>query len=359
MTTLVWCAGLDEGDAAEVLALLDAATSADGTAPVSEHVLLHLRRGGDPLAQHLLAREGEVLVGYAHLDLTDPVAGGSSELAVHPDVRGRGIGTELVTALLERAGQERAGQERTGPERAGQGGGEQGARLRLWAHGEHPGAVRLAQKMGFRQVRTLWQLRRSLLAPLGAGPSAAARAAELPAGVRLRPFVVGQDEAEFLRVNNAAFDWHPEQGGWDVEQLKLREAEPWFDPAGFLLAVEDTEDATDSTEDATEDSADGTGDGSGQKRERLLGFHWTKVHGAEQHGEHQHEPIGEVYVLGVDPAARGRRLGAGLTLAGLRYLRGLGLREVMLYVEADNAAAVNVYRNLGFTRWDTDVAYLH
>ncbi|MDQ2709058.1 MAG: mycothiol synthase [Actinomycetota bacterium] len=358
--------------------MLDAATSADGTAPVSEHVLLHLRRGGDPLAQHLLAREGEVLVGYAHLDLTDPVAGGSSELAVHPDARGRGIGTELVTALLERAGQESAtlgqvllegagqegagqegagqegaGQEGAGQESAGQGqgGGEQGARLRLWAHGEHPGAVRLAQKMGFRQVRTLWQLRRSLLAPLGAGPSAAARAAELPAGVRLRPFVVGQDEAEFLRVNNAAFDWHPEQGGWDVEQLKLREAEPWFDPAGFLLAVEDTEDSADSTED--------TGDGSGKKHERLLGFHWTKVHGAEQHGEHQHEPIGEVYVLGVDPAARGRRLGAGLTLAGLRYLRGLGLREVMLYVEADNDAAVNVYRNLGFTRWDTDVAYLH
>jgi mycothiol synthase len=315
VTTLVWRSGLDEAEVAEVLALLDAATSADGTAPVSEHVLLHLRRGGDPLAQHLLARDPlNVLVGYAHLDLTDPVAGGSSELAVLPDARRHGVGAELVTELLDRVGTKR---------------------LRLWAHGEHPGAVRLSQKMGFEQVRTLWQMRRSLLAPLGAGPSAPDRAAELPPGVRLRPFVVGQDEAEFLRVNNAAFAWHPEQGGWDVEQLKLREAEPWFDPAGFLLAVEDTDEG-----------------------ERLLGFHWTKVHGSGS-GDHPHEPIGEVYVLGVDPAARGRRLGAGLTLAGLRYLRGLGLREVMLYVEGDNHAAVKVYRDLGFTHWDTDVAYLH
>jgi len=138
--------------------------------------------------------------------------------------------------------------------------------------------------------------------------------------VRLRPFVVGEDEQEFLRVNNAAFDWHPEQGGWDLEQVKLREAEPWFDPQGFLLAVD----------------ADN----------RLLGFHWTKVHGE---GAHSHEPIGEVYVLGVDPSARGMHLGAALTLAGLRHLRDGGLRQVMLYVEADNDAAVRVYRDLGMT----------
>jgi mycothiol synthase len=125
-------------------------------------------------------------------------------------------------------------------------------------------------------------------------------------------------------VNNRAFDWHPEQGGWDVEQVRVREAEPWFDPAGFLLAV----DADD----------------------RLLGFHWTKVHSDA-------EPIGEVYVLGVDPSAHGRGLGVALTLAGLHHLRGRGLREVMLYVEADNHGAVAMYRKLGFTDWDTDVAY--
>jgi mycothiol synthase len=285
--------------------LVAAATEVDGTAPLSEHVLLHLRHGGDAQAAHLLAREGDELVGFAHLDLTDPVAGGAGELVVHPEHRRAGLGSHMVQELLDRAGRSDVA----------------AGRLRLWAHGEHPGAVALATTLGFTQARVLWQMRRSLLAPL-AEP-------HLPEGVRLRPFVVGADEREFLRVNNAAFDWHPEQGGWDLDQVKLREAEPWFDPNGFLLAV----DADD----------------------RLLGFHWTKVHGD---GGHSHEPIGEVYVLGVDPSARGMHLGAALTLAGLRHLRDGGLRQVMLYVEADNDAAVRVYRDLGFTRWDTDVSYV-
>jgi mycothiol synthase len=302
---LQWRGALSGADIADVQALVAAATEVDGTAPLSEHVLLHLRHGGDAEAAHLLARERGELVGFAHLDLTDPVAGGAGELVVHPEHRRAGLGTGIVQELLDRAGRSEVA----------------AGRLRLWAHGEHPGAVALATTLGFTQARVLWQMRRSLLAPL-AEP-------HLPEGVRLRPFVVGADEREFLRVNNAAFDWHPEQGGWDLDQVKLREAEPWFDPNGFLLAV----DADD----------------------RLLGFHWTKVHGD---GGHSHEPIGEVYVLGVDPSARGMHLGAALTLAGLRHLRDRGLRQVMLYVEADNDAAVRVYRDLGFTRWDTDVSYV-
>ena len=305
MAELQWREALSGADIADVQALVAAATEVDGTAPLSEHVLLHLRHGGDAEAAQLLAREGDELVGFAHLDLTDPVAGGAGELVVHPEHRRAGLGSRIVQELLDRAGRSEVA----------------AGRLRLWARGEHPGAVALATTLGFTQARVLWQMRRSLLAPL-AEP-------HLPEGVHLRPFVVGADEREFLRVNNAAFDWHPEQGGWDLDQVKLREAEPWFDPNGFLLAV----DAYD----------------------RLLGFHWTKVHGD---GGHSHEPIGEVYVLGVDPSARGMHLGAALTLAGLRHLRDGGLRQVMLYVEADNDAAVRVYRDLGFTRWDTDVSYV-
>ena len=234
------------------------------------------------------------------------MAGGSGELVVHPAHRRAGLGTRMVQALLDRTASA---------------GSPAGPRLRLWAHGDHPGAVELARKLGFTQARVLWQMRRSLLAPL---PEP-----QLPDGVRLRPFRPGADEAEFLRVNNAAFAWHPEQGGWNLDQVKLREAEPWFDPKGFLLAVDDAD--------------------------RLLGFHWTKVHGD---GGHSHEPIGEVYVLGVDPAARGMHLGAALTLAGLRHLREWGLRQVMLYVEADNVAAIRVYEALHFTRWDADVSYV-
>jgi len=303
---LIWRSRLDEGETAEVLGLIDAVTEADGTAPVSEHVLLHLRHGGDVDAAHLLVRAqtGE-LAGYAHLDVTDKVAGGAAEMAVDAGHRRHGVGSRMVRALLD---------EVTSPNCPAEG------RLRLWAHGGHPGAQALAARFGFRKTRVLWQMRRSLLAPL---PTQ-----ELPEGVRLRPFRVGQDEQAFLEVNNRAFAWHPEQGGWDIEQLKLRQAEPWFDPEGFLLAVDESD--------------------------RLLGFHWTKVHGHDG----QHDPIGEVYVVGVDPSAQGRRLGGSLTLAGLRHLRSRGLGQVMLYVEEDNEAAIRVYQRLGFTHWDTDLSYL-
>ncbi|WP_425570698.1 mycothiol synthase [Pseudonocardia adelaidensis] len=287
MIELSWRAGLDAAQAADVEALAAAAADVDGTAPLGEHVLMHLTDAG---AAHLLALEGGALRGVAQLDTADGVA----ELVVHPDHRRAGLGRRIVEEVLARAGGE----------------------LRVWAHGQHPGAVALAARLGFTPVRELWQMRRSLLAPIGEP--------ELPPGVRLRSFVPGQDDEEFLRVNNAAFDWHPEQGGWDRAQLRLREAEPWFDPAGFLLAV---------------DEAD-----------RLLGFHWTKVHAGP-------DPIGEVYVLGVDPSARGMRLGVALTLAGLRHLRERGLSRVLLYVEADNTPAVRLYGGLGFTRWQADVSY--
>jgi mycothiol synthase len=182
----------------------------------------------------------------------------------------------------------------------------------------HPEAAALAARHGFARTRELWRMRRPLASTDVFEPV-------LPAGVTLRAFVVGRDEAEFLRVNNAAFDWHPEQGGWDVEQVLLREAEPWFDAAGFLLAV----------------NAEGT----------LLGYHWTKVHHDET------PPIGEVYVLGVDPSARGMHLGSALTLAGLAHLRDRGLGEVLLYVESDNSAAIRVYADLGFRHTETDVSY--
>jgi mycothiol synthase len=195
----------------------------------------------------------------------------------------------------------------------------------VWAHGALPAAAALAASAGLTAQRELWRMRRSLELPL---PDL-----EMPDGVRIRPFVVGADEAELLRVNNAAFAWHPEQGGWTLDDVEAREAEPWFDPAGVLLAVDDA------------------------APEHLLGFHWTKVHAAGTGEADADAPVGEVYVLGVDPAARGRRLGPALTLAGLAHLRDRGLGAVVLYVEADNVAAVRVYRDLGFGRFSADVSY--
>ncbi len=291
----------------EVLALIAAATEADGMSPVSEPVLLDLEHGHDPRALHLFARRHGILVGYAFLDSTDRVDGPSAELVVHPRRRRGGVAGALVEAL-----------EKASPD----------GRLRLWAHGRHADAAALARSRGYVEERVLWQLRRSLLSYLPDEP--------LPAGIRLRPFVVGQDEQAWVELNNRAFADHPDQGGWTVDDIRVREQEPWFDPAGFLLA---------------ERTGDGTGGG-------LAGFHWTKVHtaGAAQGGTSL-PPIGEVYVLGVDPSAQGLGLGPALTVAGLRYLRGRGLSQVMLYVDESNGRAVRLYERLGFRKWDVDVQF--
>jgi len=308
---------------AAVTAVVDDATDADGVRPLSEHVMLHLRYGGDEAARNLLLWHASTLVGYAHLDTTDPVDGPSAEMVVAPAVRRQGFGRVLIGAALEQA---------------------HGA-LRLWAHGGLAQATLMAEHLGFTRSRVLLQLRRSLFAPL---PPVV-----LADGVTVRTFRPGVDDEAWLALNARAFAGHPEQGLWTMRDLHQRMAEQWFDPAGFFLA---------------EKEIDG--------RRQLVGFHWTKVHGHHSHkerlvhahgtepthshtDEHGHEPIGEVYVVGVDPAAQGMGLGRQLTLVGLRHLRALGLQQVMLYVDESNAEAIRLYESLGFSRWDIDVLFRH
>jgi mycothiol synthase len=291
---------LDADQISAALQLITEVTKFDGCSPLSEHVLLHLHHGGDTAGRHVLATDnGGELIGYAHLDTTDAVDGPSAELAVRPEQRRHGVGRTLVEQLIELGG----------------------PGLRLWAHGEHTRAADLAAALGFNEARVLWQMRRSLLAPL---PSP-----QFPVGVSLRSFDPKQDREAWLELNRRAFATIPDQGRWSPSDLDRRIAETWFDPAGFLLAYE------------------------GQT---LLGAHWTKVHG--HHGG-DHETFGEVYVLSVDPIAQGRGLGRSLLLAGLAHLRDLGLNQAMLYVDAANTSAIALYEGAGFVRWDTDILYRH
>ncbi len=278
--------------------LIDAAARTDGQPAVSEQGRLQLRGGRRTGVRHLLLRApgdaGGALVGYAQLEDTDPVEAPAGELVVHPGHRGRGYGRKLGQALLDTSGK----------------------RLRLWAHGGHPAARHLAQLLGLTLFRELRQMRCSLTELDPAEPV-------LPDGVRVRTFRPGADDEAWLALNASAFAHHPEQGGLTQRDLDDRKAEPWFDPHGFFLAV---------------------------RGDKLVGFHWTKVHSAEE--------LGEVYVLGVAPDEQGSGLGRALTSHGLRHLaRDRSLPTAMLYVDADNAAAVAVYERLGFRTHETDLMY--
>ena len=295
---------LDEVKQSQVLALIAAATDHDGVPPVAEHVLLHLRHGGDKADFHLIAERDNEVIGYAHLDLTDQVEGPSAELVVAPKYRGHGIGNELITSIKSYAG----------------------TKLRLWSHGDLPGAKNLAEKNGLTHSRTVIQMRRSLTDPIP----------EIATEIPIRNFLPSLDNEAWITANNRAFIDHPEQSNWKARDLEIRTKEEWFDPRGFLIAEIDSQ---------------------------LAGFCWTKIHGGhtQKHSvsepEHDHDPIGEIYIMGVDPKFQGRGIGRAVTIAGLKHLRYEGIFSAMLYVDSDNAGAIALYSSLGFTEWGRDVLY--
>lgn len=285
---------LTEEQADSVLALIEEAARTDGTTAVSEQGRLQLRGGPREGIRHFLLTDGGRLAGYGQLEDTDPVEAPAAELVIHPALRGRGHGRALGTALLAASGK----------------------RIRVWAHGGKSAARHLAQVLGLTLFRELRQLRR----PLAQGDPLPEPV--LPPGVTVRTFVPGADDTAWLAANAAAFAHHPEQGALTQRDLNDRIAQPWFDPKGFFLAEREGE---------------------------LVGFHWTKIHRAER--------LGEVYVLGVRPGAQGGGLGKALTAIGLRHLADAGLPTAMLYVDADNPAALAVYEGLGFATHEVDLMY--
>ncbi len=292
---------MGRADVAAVSELLQVAGEVDGHPPLDEHQWLDLVHGGRHDFAGLVAwEEGHGHpVGYAQITREESHAHAATwavECVVDPHHRRADLGiarTLLDTALrlVAESG---------------------GGHVHMWVPKPTDASDALAEAVGLRRGRELLQLRRPLPVPTRST-------------IPVRPFVPGQDEAAWLEVNNRAFDWHPEQGGWDLETLRNREEQPWFDPAGFLLHERDG---------------------------KLAGFCWTKVH-----ADHE-PPLGEIYVIAVDPSFKGMGLGRELVLAGLDHLSDRGLTMGMLYVDADNAAAVRLYEDLGFTCDHVDRAYV-
>jgi len=268
--------------------LVARAAAVDGFSALNESATLRLRHPRAAVVHRVATHQG-LLEGYAQVESGPDHTTGA--LVVEPGRRRRGVGSALVRAMLTAAGPP----------------------LQLWAMGDTAAAQGLAAQAGLRRSRELLIMNRPLT--------------ELVAPPRVRPdrvirtFMVGSDEEAWLAVNARAFAQHPEQGRMSRDDLDERMAEPWFDPEGFLVAVQ------------------------GQA---MVGFHWTK-----QHPDH----LGEVYVLGVDPNAGGRGLGKDLLAAGLAHLQHRGNTAVELYVEGDHAAAIGLYRRYGFALSSRDVMY--
>jgi mycothiol synthase len=281
--------------------LARAAAAADGHPALNEAVWRDLDHDADDDDDQLdvlaTVSSHAAAAGYAHAGRSDNEAepGWEAALVVAPSWRSESVDDALLDAIVAGV--------------AARGGGP----VVLWRLGAGADDDALAARADFRVDRTLLEMGVPL--PLDVEPV-------WPDGVTVRAFEPGRDEAAWVAQNNRSFAGHPEQGGWTEETLRAREADPWFDPAGFLLA-----------------ERDGT----------LVGSCWTKVH--------EHDGRGEIYVIGVDPDHAGGGLGRALVVAGLAHLAGRGLATGMLFVDAANEAAVGLYRSLGFETERADRAY--
>ena len=317
-----------------VLTIADQAQQHDGAAPFSEQSLVELRRGSQGSALLALGRDEEQTLAVAlAVPASEEGGAGTLEAVVVPEARNHGVGTALFAFLLSDDGL-----------------GEQAGSYRTWAHGTGVAGDRqqysrtlaaqsLAQRFRQVPVRELWKMRLEL------SPASRREIHELTVRhapkppVRIRTFT-DEDAETWVALNAAAFADHPEQGQLGLADLQARMAEDWFRPEGFFLA---------ESEQTSPDAP------------TLLGFHWTKIPSGQQ------EPReGEVYAVGISPDAQGTGLGRALTLAGMDYLAQLGVDEeaeeqpldaIVLYVDADNTAAVSLYRGLGFSPWDVDTMY--
>jgi mycothiol synthase len=264
-------------------ALVDDIEHATGVPALSDHLRLDLNGAGDSGPLVVACRDAGRLIGFAQVSGANDT--GVLEVVVDPSI------DDLVTVRDDLAETAVDAQRRTG-----------GDPIVWWLDDptDHDHAV--AEQLGLAPTRELFEMRRALPHPHRAE-------------IATRDFVPGDDDEAWLRVNNRAFAEHGEQGGWTIDTLRLRQAEPWFDPAGFRIH-----------------EVDGA----------VLGFCWTKLHTDVD------PVIGEIYVIAVDPSAHGRGLGKQLTLAGLDSIADRGVTVANLYVDAGNTAAVSLYERLGF-----------
>ena len=285
----------------EVSSLITDAWRADGARPLNDHLWLDLREGGRTGFAGIIARETQHshIIGYCQISRGNE--SWSLDLIVHPHHRydTMEIAPDLIRAALNIV--------------ASEGGGH----VHWWVFEPNNVHRQLASDAGLVQGRRLIQMRRSLPLPT--------HILQEISQFHTTSFIVKKDESEWLRVNNAAFASHPEQGGWTMQVLHSRMTESWFNAQGVRMHWDDS---------------------------RLSGFCWTKIHSDTD------PDLGEIYVIAVDPSDTGKGLGRKLTIAGLHYMAEQGVATAMLYVDADNIAALSMYESLGFVARHNEHAFV-
>ncbi|SQG65338.1 MshD acetyltransferase [Corynebacterium renale] len=294
---------LEPNHVEEILEIARRAQEEDGVAPLSEQFLVGLD-DATLKHSHLVAQQAGRIIGVAAVDAGKPQ---TAELVVDPQFRREGAGSALLKELGDTP---------------------------VWAHGDLPEAQELARATGRSAGRTLlvMEIKDPDLADV-------TEVAELPENYFLTDLTQAEQRwdvawvlDQWLGANNEAFDWHPEQGGWDHERLERALHAPWFRATDVLFLWHFDSDGAP----------------------HLAGFHWTKWHTTDVT---EGTGYGEVYVIGLASDFRGKQLGDPLLRAGLHHLYQRGARKIILYVEDDNEPAVKAYKRLGFEVAEKHVVY--
>jgi mycothiol synthase len=258
---------------------------------------------------------GGQMVGYYSI-LPRGVADGHYQVHVQgsvlPDRRGQGIGTLLVTGMVERSAQAR---DERRPDRP--------AKLLAEGLSSDVAQADLLASVGLRGERWTFVMRTSLAALPPARP--------LPAGYRLRGYDGSMDEA-LRQAHNAAFLDHPNFTPWSEGRWKQSVTESRSFRANLCFVVSPAGSA-----------------GS----EEIVAYLQTAEFDADLAATGRREAY--VGLVGTLRGHRGKGLATGLLGHALHAYREAGYDGAALAVDSANpTGALGVYRRVGFaveSRW--------
>lgn len=298
-----------------LVALIRGAHLADGVdwIPTVENLRTEHEHGGefDPRRDLLLALVDDTIVGASETNVRTRELGPSHHVEgwVSPAFRRRGLGRALLHWAEARAREVALVDGRTGERSLGS-----------WPDEAQAGAVALYESEGYAIVRYGFMMVRDLTEPIPELP--------LPDGLEVRP-VEPVDHRRIWDADVEAFRDH-----WDAGERTDADFEGWFASpeldTGLWRVAWDGDEVAGS----------------------VMNF----IYPAEN--ETLGTERGWLDHVSVRRPWRRRGLASALIAASMRALRGVGMTDAALGVDAENpSGALRVYENLGFRRTRTGVAY--